>query len=713
MTVNAAADRTGDVYVNQWAVHIPGGTQIADQVAADLGFENLGQIGALDDYYLLARRNHPRRSKRSSMFHTTTLTADKRVAWAEQQYEIYRVKRDLVEKREEERAYREASYDDDYWERQWYLFDSRTSTNTPKLDLHVIPVWAKNITGAGVVVTVLDDGLEHNHTDLYKNYDPAASYDFNDKDADPFPRYDPTEENKHGTRCAGEIAMMANNHKCGVGVAYGASIGGVRMLDGTVTDSLEAKAISFNINHVDIYSASWGPSDDGTTLERPGRLASAAFEKGIKEGRGGKGVIYVWASGNGGFRADNCDCDGYTGSIYTLSISSASQQRKSPWYAERCASTMATTYSSGAFSEHKITTTDLHDRCTSSHTGTSASAPLAAGIFALLLEVNPNLTWRDVQHLVAWTSEYAPLEDNPGWRMNSAGYWVNTRFGFGLLNAAALTKAADPTVYKTVPEKVVCLTTTDAKLPEEMASGHQLEVSLYATGCKGQDNEVNFVEHVILYMDMTYSRRGDLQILLTSPTGTETELLTLRPSDRSADGFVDWPFMSVHTWGEQPAGTWKLTLRDPSSNNNEGLLTSVRLALHGTRLQPDHVIRAGGRRKYNYQYNGVHDTRENHDDFEQNFKPPPELNAVPNEEDTYNTDRKENLEILPTDEVQDLREKFRREFDFEDADMDQQQAAYEMANSKDQTYPLIFELNMDRQIRRTWSPRRGARQSRK
>ena len=72
------------------------------------------------------------------------------------------------------------------------------------------------------------------------------------------------------------------------------------------------------------------------------------------KGRGGKGVIYVWASGNGGFRADNCDCDGYTNSIYTLSISSASQQLRSPWYAEHCASTMATTYSSGAIDDNKI-----------------------------------------------------------------------------------------------------------------------------------------------------------------------------------------------------------------------------------------------------------------------------------------------------------------------------------------------------------------------
>jgi hypothetical protein len=41
-------------------------------------------------------------------------------------------------------------------------------------------------------------------------------------------------------------------------------------------------------------------------VEGPGTLASAAFIKGITEGRNGKGVIYVWASGNGGRRQDNC-----------------------------------------------------------------------------------------------------------------------------------------------------------------------------------------------------------------------------------------------------------------------------------------------------------------------------------------------------------------------------------------------------------------------
>jgi len=68
---------------------------------------------------------------------------------------------------------------------------------------------------------------------------------------------------------------------CGVGVAYNARIGGVRMLDGRVTDRVEAESLSLNPQYIDIYSASWGPSDDGMTVEGPGTLATAAFLNGI------------------------------------------------------------------------------------------------------------------------------------------------------------------------------------------------------------------------------------------------------------------------------------------------------------------------------------------------------------------------------------------------------------------------------------------------
>ena len=66
-------------------------------------------------------------------------------------------------------------------------------------------------------------------------------------------------------------------------------------------------------------------TDLGKTVDGPGPLARQAFLNGITGGRGGRGSIFVWASGNGGRQTDNCNCDGYTNSIYTLSISSATQ----------------------------------------------------------------------------------------------------------------------------------------------------------------------------------------------------------------------------------------------------------------------------------------------------------------------------------------------------------------------------------------------------
>lgn len=100
---------------------------------------------------------------------------------------------------------------------------------------------------------------------------------------------------------------------------------GVRMLDGKVNDVVEAQALSLNPSHIDIYSASWGPEDDGSTVDGPGPLARRAFIYGVTSGRQGKGSIFVWASGNGGRYTDSCNCDGYTNSIFTLSISSATQ----------------------------------------------------------------------------------------------------------------------------------------------------------------------------------------------------------------------------------------------------------------------------------------------------------------------------------------------------------------------------------------------------
>ena len=321
--------------------------------------------------------------------------------------------------------------------------------------------WSLGYTGRGVVVTILDDGIQHNHPDLAQNYDPLASKDINANDDDPMPQ--DNGDNKHGTRCAGEVAAVAYNEYCGAGIAYNASIGGVRMLDGLVNDAVEARSLSLNPSHIDIYSASWGPEDDGKTVDGPGPLAKKAFLQGIREGRGGLGSIFVWASGNGGLHTDNCNCDGYTNSIYTLSISSATQAGTKPWYLEECSSTLATSYSSGSPGQHaSITTVDQDARlradhlCTSSHTGTSASAPLAAGVAALALEARPGLSWRDLQYLILLSSNPRPLQAESGWQANSLGRLVSHKFGYGLLDAGSLVRMA--LNWTNVPGQRVCET---------------------------------------------------------------------------------------------------------------------------------------------------------------------------------------------------------------------------------------------------------------
>ncbi|XP_055541573.1 furin-like protease 1 isoform X3 [Wyeomyia smithii] len=561
-------------YTHHWAVHIPNGEdELVERVAAEHGFINLGKI--VDEYYHFEHQHVKKRSVSPSSHHQQRLDGDDRVRWAKQQRAKRRQKRDF---RPLKSPYL-IQLNDPKWPEMWYL------NRGNGLDMNVIPAWKEGVTGKGVVVTILDDGLESDHPDLEHNYDSKASFDVNGNDGDPMPHYDLTDSNRHGTRCAGEVAATANNSKCAVGIAYGARVGGVRMLDGDVTDVVEAKSLGLNSQHIDIYSASWGPDDDGKTVDGPGDMATRAFIEGVRKGRGGKGSIFIWASGNGGREHDNCNCDGYTNSIWTLSISSASQEGLVPWFSEMCSSTLATTYSSGNTNEKQVITTDLHHSCTTSHTGTSASAPLAAGIAALVLEANRNLTWRDMQHIVVRTAKPGNLKD-PTWSKNGVGRRVSHSFGYGLMDAAAMVKLAR--TWKTVPDQQVCEINAP-HLDKQIPPRTKVTLQLTVEHCMG----VNYLEHVQAKITLTSQRRGDIQIFLTSPSGTRVTLLTPRSHDLSRSGFNQWPFMSVHTWGEAPHGTWQLEI------HNEGRLlaqiTQWNLIFYGTETpaQPDDPIRLG------------------------------------------------------------------------------------------------------------------------
>ncbi|KAG0025213.1 pheromone processing endoprotease, partial [Podila clonocystis] len=110
---------------------------------------------------------------------------------------------------------------------QWHLHNTKDGH-----DINVTGVWEQGIIGKGVNVAIIDDGLDMTSEDLAPNFFKEGSWDFNDHTALPMPRLF---DDQHGTRCAGEIAA-AKNDLCGLGVAYGAKVAGLRILSGQITD---------------------------------------------------------------------------------------------------------------------------------------------------------------------------------------------------------------------------------------------------------------------------------------------------------------------------------------------------------------------------------------------------------------------------------------------------------------------------------------------
>ncbi|XP_076165395.1 prohormone processing protease amontillado [Ptiloglossa arizonensis] len=594
------AGSSAEVFTNTFLVKMrqPAERHVADRVAARNGFVNLGPVlGSQTEYHFVHNALPHARSKRS-VPHMRRLKVDPLVHTAVQQPGFKRVKRgykplsvdNLVPLYQIKNPANPGNKDptDPYFQYQWYLKNTGQNGGKPKLDLNVEAAWAQGFTGKNVTTAIMDDGVDYMHPDLKYNYNAKASYDFSSNDPYPYPRYTDDWFNSHGTRCAGEVAAARDNDVCGVGVAYDSKVAGIRMLDQPyMTDLIEANSMGHEPDLIDIYSASWGPTDDGKTVDGPRNATMRAIVRGVNEGRRGLGNIYVWASGDGG-EADDCNCDGYAASMWTVSINSAINDGQNAHYDESCSSTLASTFSNGAKDPNiGVATTDLYGECTRTHSGTSAAAPEAAGVFAVALEANPQLTWRDIQHLTVLTSKRNSLFDAKGrfhWTMNGVGLEFNHLFGYGVLDAGAMVALAKK--WKTVPPRYHCEAGSVLEM-QQVTSDRSILLKIKTDACAGTEYAVNYLEHVQAVISVNATRRGDLELFLTSPMGTRSMILSRRVNDNDhRDGFTKWPFMTTHTWGEYPQGTWLLEVSFNTQTPQRGWFREWTLMLHGTREPP-------------------------------------------------------------------------------------------------------------------------------
>lgn len=414
-------------------------------------------------------------------------------------------------------------------------------------DLNVETVHQTGIKGQGVNVLVLDDGVDIHHEDLKPNVNPAMTYNFGDGSTDPTPPLDePNKETAHGTHVAGIIAAAQNS--LGVmGIAPRATLGGSRFIEVDNADELIAYGGANWSRNAHLINASYG-NNPSLPPEYTDENKATIGLRGLPKLRDGKGTIFLKAAGNefrssdggrlcpfqfrGIFSCDNTVHD--TESLEPNVINVAAVNAKGIRSSYSSASSMiwisglGGEYATGGdygeknggglFYGPTIFSTDLrscdrgyaytgatgtsrfsqgltsdNQNCDYSHlNGTSAATPTLSGVTALILQANPNLTWRDVREILRRTAkridpDYGSKEKRAnavdlttgaftddvadigvvdgatsarldlGWVRNQAGYWHSNWYGFGLADAQKavdMAKEYAKGTYRSLPAEI-------------------------------------------------------------------------------------------------------------------------------------------------------------------------------------------------------------------------------------------------------------------
>jgi hypothetical protein len=508
---------------------------------------------------------------------------------------------------------------------QWYLKNTGRLTGYSGLaageDLQVENVWASGLRGENIRVAVVDDALEVTHQDLAPNVVEGASYNYVSDGSwqrgSPWP-LPCTSSQTHGTAVGGVVAARDGNGLGGRGVAPRASLVGYNALANDLdSEVLDALVRDQGKNH--IYNNSWGAEDDGHFNTPASRSAQVGtILNGLRNGRNGLGSIYTFAGGNGGANGDYSVLDGNVSMLGAIPVCGTNAAGKRAPYSEPgpnlivCAPSSDMGQAKGS-SLPDVTTTTLQNQYTAKFNGTSAATPMISGVIALMLQANPNLTWRDVPLVLARSARQVD-PTNAGWT-SYGGYHYNHEYGFGVADATAAVQLArswqsvgssstlrqcgpySATVNQAIPETTPV---SDAVLENPFADASGLSKAavngvtsrISAAGCGIQ--HIEHVEVVLTATDDTGARAhpsaGDLQITLTSPAGQTSTLTTphlcynISGQQTSCQGLVDFSFgLSRHL--EEPAisGTssdWTLAAADRRTGNT-GRLRNWSITLYG------------------------------------------------------------------------------------------------------------------------------------
>jgi kexin len=517
---------------------------------------------------------------------------------------------------------------DPLFSNQWHLVNSGSiSGSVSGEDAKVSSVWSSGNYGQGVTIAVVDDGVDVKHEDLSANISSSVSgYNSRTGGTDASHGFS---NSGHGTNVAGIISARHNNGIGLRGAAPCGSVTGRNILEASVTASVETTAMTQDADKIQVSNNSWGATDSTGTLQASRTTWQQAIDSGLTTGRSGRGTIYMWAAGNGSYafsspflppaitpaltgitlpsssynaEIDNSNYDGQANYYGVMAVCGVGINGVKARYSEEganlwvCAHTqgnsttafttaISTTDPSGTsgYNTGSSSTNFSSNNYNNTFNGTSAAAPLASGVVALLLQAYPNLGWRDVREILARSARQNDATDSD-WVTNGAGIKINHKYGFGTVDANAAINFAKTWTPLTGSQIVASNTAwqtnggTAVAITDNNTTPTTQNIVVSGSG-------ISTIEWVTLEFTSSHTYSGDLTIVLTSPAGTNSILSKKHTCYSSFPTQTSCPFSNLasSTWrfgsarhlGESANGTWVVRVWDTSTGDSGNFVARI------------------------------------------------------------------------------------------------------------------------------------------
>lgn len=444
---------------------------------------------------------------------------------------------------------------------QWHLHN-RGSVAGLRADADVSAEQAWDLTRGSreIVVCVMDDGFDLGHPDFDGDGKIVAPRDFGDGDFGPTPG---SASDNHGTACAG-VALAEENGSGVVGLAPRCAFMPIRT-SGWLSDTSIRTLFQYAIDHhADVISCSWSAAAANFPLST---LMQGIIHKAATVGRrNGRGCVILFAAGNenaplDGVKSGTTFHQGFALHADVIAVAASNSLDKKSSYSSFGRELAICAPSSGSPGRGIVTTDrrgvggySLNDY-TRDFGGTSSSTPLAAGLAALILSVNPELTSLEVKQVMMQTAD--KIDEAEGGYVDGH----SEIYGHGRINAQRAVAMASGTGG-------------EERLPEVLYVEHRVNRRIPDLG--DTEDVINFPLEVVtrdieITLNIQHTWSGDLRVRLTPPQGEGVVLVNR--SGGSQDDIIrtfragNEPDLLGALIGKSPKGDWRLQIVDAEAQD--------------------------------------------------------------------------------------------------------------------------------------------------